>query len=283
MKHKLFLAFSFFNSWSFFLSAQIDFTTGVTGTLTGVAQSYNETRAIDITVLTTDVHIKSMTLRHFEVGPDATALVGARIYLSSSGALLFASDTTIYNIYNGSVRIPFNYALIAGETYRIGFYCGGPASDNTGFMFQPTAFPYIENKNLLRINQAYATSADAFPQNMNIFVPPVSMEYDTSSTTGLLNPKSNSEEIILFPDPVITKFAIFPQKIMQLLQAGTGITSPAVPEISIYNVTGLKMNAGYEMINNQIVVNCELLPSGVYFLDVVAGGNEEKKLFVVQK
>jgi hypothetical protein len=182
--------------------AQIDLTTGGSGGFTGVGQSFNESRGIDVTVLSTvGIQITSMTLNQFNVSFDGMAVVGARIYNSATSALLYSHDTTVYNIYYGPVSMPVSFLLVPGQSYRIGFYCSGTNSDNSAIMFQPTVFPYIESTNVLRINHAYSLLADAFPSGVNIFVPMVSLTYDSVSVTNILSANETDPGIGLFPNP----------------------------------------------------------------------------------
>ncbi len=149
----------------------IDVTTGVGGSYLPL-QSYNETRGVDVTVLTaSDLEISSMTLDALNVGADGTAAVGARIYTSPSGTLIASRDTTVKA--NGPVTLPISATIAAGQAYRICFFCGplGPHEDNSATMFEPSSFPYDDSTGSLRINQAYESPTDSYPTNVNIFDP----------------------------------------------------------------------------------------------------------------
>ncbi len=182
--------------------AQIDFSTGVTGYTTGVAQSFNENRAIDFTVIShVPVHITSISIHGYNTGNDGVATLGARIYLTSTHVQVAGHDTTVGAQYGGTVTMPIDYILDTGVTYRVSILSGGPNSDNSGFMFAPSTFPYVENQNLLRINHSWDGYNDTFPNITNIYVPKITMTYDTLSiTTGITAAVANSN-VSLFPNP----------------------------------------------------------------------------------
>jgi len=150
------------------IAQTIDFISGGGGTTTTVAQSFNETRTVDATVLSTSaVHVTGMTLRHLWSGADGVTLVGARIYDATTQALLCSHDTTVYAFANHDVTVPLACSLMPGQTYRIGFFCGGTASDNSALLYYMPTFPYNESNNLLQITAAQAYPADVYPTNVN--------------------------------------------------------------------------------------------------------------------
>lgn len=149
----------------------IDVTSGTSGSY-HPSQSYNESRGVDVTVLTaTDLLVSSMTLNALNVGADGLADVGARIYTSPSGTLVASRDTTVFA--NGSVTLHLTATMAAGHSYRVCFFCGplGENEDNSATLFQPNAFPYTDGTGSLRINQAYESPVDSYPTNLNIFAP----------------------------------------------------------------------------------------------------------------
>ncbi len=76
-----------------------------------------------------------------------------------------------------SVTIPVTATLAAGTSYRIGFYVETtPLSAASGALFQPGAFPYVEDAGVFRINSAHAVGANAFPANPNLFAPQMTIE-----------------------------------------------------------------------------------------------------------
>ena len=171
MKKSYYLLALFLSTGMMF--GQINLASGTTGTTTGVPQSYNENRGIDITVLSKiDLKINSMTLSKFFPNPGDTAWVGARIYNSSTAALLISSPTyTLTSTTGANITVPMSYTLTAGGTYRVSFYGWGPhpPTKNYGAMFQPQAFPYTESSGLVQINQAYDVASDVMPSNTNIY------------------------------------------------------------------------------------------------------------------
>jgi len=154
-----------------------DLVSGATGTAIQ-GQSFNETRAVDVTVLSaSDLAVERMVLDGYKQ-PTASAVVGARIYDSSTNALVSTSQDV--NISAPSIGVPISIpvsaTLVSGRNYRVGFYAlGTPQSSLSGDVFQPASFPYTENSGLFRINSAHSVGADAFPQGPNIFAPRVTI------------------------------------------------------------------------------------------------------------
>ncbi len=254
MKSKL---LSFILLFSTPLFAQIDCTSGGTGTITGFPQSFNETRGVDVTVVSANnVMITGMSLHGFYVGGDGMAFVGARIYSSSSNALLFSHDTTVYNINNGTINIPASCLLNSGTSYRVCFYCSGTNSDNSGFMWQPNSFPYTETRNLLQINSAWESASDAFPVNTNIFVPIVSLQYDSTFTTEITE-NDLSSAINLFPNPFNSQLTVTDNSIGQTTDETT---------ITLFDVASRKVFE--QVFTNSTSINTETLNQGIYFYEV---------------
>ena len=156
-------------------------TSGTSGSLL-IGQSYNETRGVDVTVLTSGaLVVTSMQLDGLSIGTASSALVGARIYDSGTTLLLASAVTTISS--NGVVSLPISANLSSGGTFRLAFYVEtSPSSQGSGTVFDPApsgsgGFPYTESLGLLRINNAYSTiSTDSFPSLSNIFVPQITVE-----------------------------------------------------------------------------------------------------------
>jgi PEP-CTERM motif len=163
----------------------IDLTSGGSGSLTGVPQSYNETRAVDVSVLSgADLLVHSMTLAGFDGSGIATsATLGARIYDTLSQALIASANVTISAV--GPVTIPISATLVSGAEYRIGFFAATtPPNNGEGTLFQPSGFPHTETTGLLRINGAFDIATDSFPANSNIFEPQVSLQVVTVPEPG---------------------------------------------------------------------------------------------------
>lgn len=196
-KYLLLLLFLFVATRSI---AQISLTSGTTGTTTPFAQSFNETRGVQVNVVSaTDIQITSMTLHRFFSGTGDTAYVGARIYNPATGTLLASNTVSVFNAVNSPVNVPLTYTLVSGMSYRLSFFCGGPnpPTQNSATEFQPSALPYIESTNSLQIVHAYAYPADTFPNTTNIYVPFITM---TTAVTGLEEMNSGNA-ISVFPNP----------------------------------------------------------------------------------
>ena len=156
----------------------IDLTSGAIGSFTSVPQSYNETRAVDITVLAAaNLLVESMTLDGFDGSGIATSAdLGARIYDTSTQALIASNDVTISS-FGGPVTVPISATLVSGHEYRVGFFAATiPLNQGEATLFQPVSFPYIESTHSLLVNGAYDIAADSFPSNSNIFVPHVILQ-----------------------------------------------------------------------------------------------------------
>ena len=141
-------------------------------------QSYNETRAVDATVISpSDLAVEHMVLDGYRVYAGASGVVGARIYDSSTQALVStASDVNVSGPSVGiPIPIPVSATLVSGRSYRIGFYAfGNPSS--SGDFFLPV-FPYTESTGLFQINSAWDSTpaGDAFPQTTNQAAPRVTI------------------------------------------------------------------------------------------------------------
>jgi hypothetical protein len=156
-------------------------TSGTSGS-TVFGQSYNETRGVDVTVLTSgDLGVTSMQLDGLSIGAASSALVGARIYDSGTTLLLASADTNISS--SGVVSLPIFANLSSGGTYRLAFYVEtDPSQLGSGTVFDPNppgsggTFPYTESLGLLRINNAYSIVSDSFPSTQNFFVPQITVQ-----------------------------------------------------------------------------------------------------------
>jgi hypothetical protein len=151
------------------------------GSLTA-GQSFNETRAADVNVLTSGpLTVSSMTLSGLSIGSATSALVGARIYSSSgasSGTLIASANATV--TAGGQVTIPISATLASGSTYRIGFYVQTtPSSQGSGTVLVVTgatlsSFPaYTEPTGRFQIVGAWdsSPSGDVFPTSINTALP----------------------------------------------------------------------------------------------------------------
>ena|ERR1035438_5522449 len=260
MKNKITILLAVIILTSFSGFAQIiDLTTSTTGTVTGFAQSFNENRAVDVTVLSTHtIHLTSMSIHRYWTGGDGTANLSARIYNSGTQALLYSHDTTVYNINDGTVNVPISYILDTGSNYRISFYSSGPNSDNAGNMFQPNSFPYIDSTNQLRINQAYDVGSDTFPDNFNIFVPIITMTYDTNTiTTSIPVIGSLESNINVFPNPSNGNLTLSNLRLMNYDLRITDVFGRTVYSQPIINQT-------------QSTIQLNQIPPGIYYWEMIS-------------
>jgi hypothetical protein len=166
------------------LALTIDLTSGTTGTDTPVPQSFNETRGVDVTIQGPgNLMLTSMTLRGLEIDLSSGSL-GARVYDSSTQALLASADVSVPVGSGETVTIPISATLVAGHSYRLSFFVSDGGNGGSGTMFDPApagvgGFPYTESTGRMVINQAYEAVSDAFPSNVNIFVPLMTLDVQT--------------------------------------------------------------------------------------------------------
>ncbi|HKQ48756.1 MAG TPA: thrombospondin type 3 repeat-containing protein [Phycisphaerae bacterium] len=147
----------------------VSLISGPSGTFPG-GQSFNETRGVDVTVLSgTNQVLSSMRLDGLSIGSATSAFVGARVYDSASTLLLASGNTTIFS--SGPVTIPISVTLQSGASYRVAFYVATtPASQGSGTFFDPSplgpgGIPYVESLGLFRVNSVHLISTDSFPSN----------------------------------------------------------------------------------------------------------------------
>jgi hypothetical protein len=153
-----------------------DLVAGATGTAF-FNQSFNETRAADVTVLgAANLNLQSMTLREFNVvtGPGGT--LGARVYDASSGTLLALGSAAVGAGFDQTLTIPIAATLVAGHTYRVGFFLDveGDAGSADGLDVSPPGLgltPYAESTGLLLVSGTFATGSDSFPSTANGLLP----------------------------------------------------------------------------------------------------------------
>jgi hypothetical protein len=148
---------------------------GVSGTFIG-DQSYNETRAVDVTVLSpVDLLVQSMTLSGIGGSGNAEAV----IYNSANGSLV-ADANGIVN--GGTLTVAISTILIPGAEYRIGFF--GHLGEGTFFL--PGNLPYTESSGLLQINGAYDSGNNNFPTFGNMAEPQVVLQVAQAPERGSL-------------------------------------------------------------------------------------------------
>jgi uncharacterized delta-60 repeat protein len=160
------------------VAATINLDSGGSGSFTP-GQTYNETRAADVTVLSPlNLQVTSMTLS----GINGSGLAKAVIYDANTQSLLASAQGTLSG---GTITLAISATLLSGNEYRIGFY----GQLTSGTVFQPSSFPYVESSGLLRINSAWESVTDGFPANSNLEVPEVSLQVTQAQPApGFLDP-----------------------------------------------------------------------------------------------
>lgn len=152
---------------------------GVSGS-TAFAQSYNENRGVDVTVLSPqNLLVSSMTLS----GIGGTGTAEAEIYDSNTQTLLASASGTLTG---GTITLSISYVLVSGGDYVLAY--GGNLNDGNGFL--PNTSPYTESSGLLQINSGLDGSIGFFPYTPNSEVPEISLNVTTvvpePSTLSLL-------------------------------------------------------------------------------------------------
>jgi hypothetical protein len=162
-------------------AGSIHLTSGPAGTFMP-GQSYNETRAVDVKVLSASaISVNAMRLDALSIGGATSATVGARVYDSTS-ALIASADVVVTS--GGSVTIPIAVTLASGSEHRIGFYVEtNPLFQASATVFDPDppsigGFPYVESTGKLRIEAAWSVGSDSYPINMNTAVPEITLYTD---------------------------------------------------------------------------------------------------------
>jgi hypothetical protein len=92
---------------------------------------------------------------------------------------------------------------------------------------------------------------------------------------GDVNEISAVDELRIFPNPVQDKFTIY-----NPLPLSLGTTNGNAGDVSIYNVMGEKIYSDF--YREALTVNCEMLSSGIYFLEVRTDSKIFKGKFVKQ-
>ena len=255
MKKSYYLLALFLSTGMMF--GQINLASGTTGTTTGVPQSYNENRGVDVTVLSKlDLKISSMTLSKFFPNPGDTAWVGARIYNSSTGTLLMSSPTyTLTNTTGANITVPMSYTLTAGGTYRLSFYGWGPhpPTINSGDGFLPQSFPYTESSGLLQINQAYDIATDVMPSNVNLEVPLITLNL---ATTGI-------DEISLF-----AVNSVYPNPANQSATVKFSNAGSENCSLTLYDMQVKLLQTITNIIADKIEIERKNLASGLYHFQI---------------
>lgn len=155
--------------------------TGTNGTMI-YGQSFNETRAVNVTVLGIKDRItETITLNGVNTNGATSALIGARVYDTSTKTLIASNNATVGAGNNLSVTIDLITTLTAGKTYTIGFYVQtAPLSQGSGNFYLPNSFlnlnniiPYVEDSGIFQINSASSIASDSYPEFSNQAVPQI--------------------------------------------------------------------------------------------------------------
>lgn len=246
--------------------AQINIATGGGGSITGIAQSYNENRAAEVVVLSaTNITVQSITLSGFFCGNNGgtdSAYLGARIYNAATGALVALANDSVHNIFNTNVTIPISYTLISGSTYRISVNAWGPhpPTGNSGLMYYPATLPYTEPTGMLQINHGYDIYTDSMPNVNNIYIPlitlntlPTGIAQINEANTFSFYPNPFSDQATLkFNNPNKIKFSFY-----------------------IYNAQGQLVETTGNIFSDAITINRKNLNKGLYFFQLL---NEKSEI-----
>jgi hypothetical protein len=230
-----------------------------------VAQSYNENRGAEIVVLSAaNITVQSITLSGFFCGSNGgtdSAYLGARIYNSTTTALLASANDSVHNIFNTNVTIPISYTLISGNTYRISVYAWGPhpPTGNSGLMYHPATLPYVEPTGALQINHGYDGYGDTMPNFNNIYIPlmtlntiPTGVAQLNEANTFSVYPNPFSEQAILkFNNPGKIKFSCY-----------------------IYNALGVLVKTEEDIFSDSITINRKNMSKGLYFFQLTNENSE---------
>lgn len=161
-----------------------DFATGTTGSIID-GQSFNETRAVGVTLLGNINRVtETITLKGLNIRGDSSALIGVRIYDTSTKALIASNNAAINPGINLSVTIPLSTTLVAGKTYTIGFYVQTtPSWGGSGSFYLPNTFlninnqiAYYETSGIFKINSALSVASDSYPEYSNQAVPQITIK-----------------------------------------------------------------------------------------------------------
>jgi len=222
-------------------------------------------RGAEIVVLSaTNITVQSITLSGFFCGNNGgtdSAYLGARIYNSTTSALLASANDSVHNIFNSNVTIPISYTLISGSTYRVSVYAWGPhpPTGNSGLMYHPATLPYTEPTGMLQINHGYDGYGDTMPNANNIYVPLITLNTIPTGITQIndpgifsLYPNPFSQQAILkFNNPDEIKFTFY-----------------------LYNTQGLLVKTEEAIFSDIVTINRESLNGGLYFFQLVSEKNE---------
>jgi hypothetical protein len=214
-------------------------------------QSFNETRAVDITVLGSDRMVVSMTLKEFNL-VETSGMVGARIYDTATGTLVAVADLPAGPGFDQSITIPISALLQLGRTYRVGFFisagcCGGSGDFIDANPSGLALTPYLDLTGSVQVTAAWAFPADVFPTNPNGYVPLMAIEVVPlelrDSFTGFYSPIDMGGAI-----NTVKGGSVVPVKFNLFDGDGVEITDPSLVTISIAPSSACTGTAGTDEI-----------------------------------
>ena len=246
------------------VAGPVDLASGASGSDTGGGQSFNETRGVDVSVQgTVAFAIGAMTLRGLSID-NPTAVVGARVYDSTTHALLSSGNVTVPGGSDETVTVPISTTLAAGGTYRLCFFVDAGGAGGSAVLFDPSppgsgGFPYPASTGSLVVVQAYDSPSDGFPSTPNIYAPLMTLE--TPSLVGVPSPvpgRSGWALGTIRPNPL----------------AAQGVVELDVPqrsriELEEFSVSGKRMSKTEETLDpgpHSLPVAGQGMPPGVYFV-----------------
>ena len=173
------------------IAEPIDLTSGTSGRFDH-SQSFNETRATDVTVLEpAGMTATALRLDGLQNGSACSTRVGARVYDSETQAIVATADAFVG--VTDTVSIPVDAELLPAHRYRIGFFVETiPRSQGSGTLFE-IAPPYVEAGGRFRVNQGHQIDEDAFPSQVSLAIPQTTIEADV----GLRSDRPVAADVVL--------------------------------------------------------------------------------------
>jgi hypothetical protein len=268
---------------AFFLSneiifAQINITTGGTGSFTSVPQSYNETRGADVLVLPSpqNLYVVAMGLKGFisiNNQNSGYAFIDARIYNSATKALVAVSrvDTVLNSAGAKTLAVPISCVLVPGNTYRVCFSCSGPnpPTDNSATLFQPDSFPYTDTTGALQILNGYDGAIDSMPMFSCMDVPQIIIKLGVLG----INEMEQENALSVYPNPSNGVFKI------------TSTGSYKIQSIDTYSFMGQKLfSTGPVAVGNQEEnIDMSAQPAGMYFLQLITSEGAVTRKIIISR
>ena len=245
--------------------ANVDLTLGPSGTYSGVPQSFNETRGVDVLGQgVSNFDLVAMTLDGLYISTPA-ATVGARVYSNISHTLVASADVSVTSGANQRVTLPIEMLLLTGSTYRVCFFVDAGGFGGTGTLFDPAppssgGFPYLEGTGEFQVLGAYSTANDVYPANVNNGVPHITLWSRTAVADVPISGRGVGQWVVesVRPNPV--------------LQSGTlefDLPERSRVVLEQFSVTGERMartESDFDPGRHSFTVASRGLPEGVYFL-----------------